>query len=158
MLAWSMPYAVRPAGDGRRTPVLDPTTPQGARAAQRLHDELIVWLTTVTAAGQPQTSPVWFLWDGETFLIYSTPRAAKMRNLVTNPRVGLHLDGNGRGGDVVSIEGTVVFDAAVGAADGVPAYVGKYSESIATNGWTPASFAKDFSEAIRVTPGRVRAW
>jgi PPOX class probable F420-dependent enzyme len=138
--------------------VLDTTTEQGARAAQRLHDELIIWLTTVTRGGQPQTSPVWFLWDGETFLIYSQPGASKMRNLKVNPRVALHLDGNGRGGDVVTIEGTAAFDAAVGAADGVPAYVTKYAGPIATNGWTPASFARDYSKAIRITPQGVRAW
>jgi hypothetical protein len=35
-----------------RVPGLDPTTPQGARAAQRLRYELILWLTTVPTACQ----------------------------------------------------------------------------------------------------------
>ena len=36
-------------------------------AAKRLRDELIVWLTTVSRLGQPQSSPVWFWWDGDVF-------------------------------------------------------------------------------------------
>ncbi len=31
----------------------------------RLREEVIVWLTTVRSDGQPQSVPVWFLWDGE---------------------------------------------------------------------------------------------
>jgi PPOX class probable F420-dependent enzyme len=138
--------------------MLDLTTPAGRRAAQRLRDELIIWLTTVNAAGQPQSSPVWFLWDGESFLVYSKPKTPKLRNLDVNPRVGLHLDGNGRGGDVVVIEGSAVYDTEVSGADGVPAYVEKYGERIAANGWTPASFAADYSEALRITPRSSRVW
>ena len=138
--------------------MLDTTTPAGQRAAQRLRDELIIWLTTVNAAGQPQSSPVWFLWDGETFLIYSKPGTPKLRNLGANPRVGLHLDGNGRGGDVVVIEGAGAYDTAVATADGVPAYVEKYGGRITANGWTPASFAADYSEALRITPRSTRVW
>jgi hypothetical protein len=36
------------------TPMIDPTTKAGARAAERLERELILWLTTVSPAGQPQ--------------------------------------------------------------------------------------------------------
>lgn len=138
--------------------MLDTTGPAGARAAQRLRDELIAWLTTVSAAGQPQSSPVWFLWDGDTFLVYSRPRTAKMRNIARNPHVGLHLDGNGRGGDVVVVEGLAAIDPSVPRADGIPEYVEKYRERIAANRWTPASFAADYSEAVRITPQRSRVW
>ena len=138
--------------------MLDTTTRAGARAAERLRDELIIWLTTVGATGQPQSSPVWFLWDGETFLVYSQPRTAKLRNLAANPRVGLHLDGNGRGGDVVIVEGTASVEPDAAPADRVPEYVEKYRERIAANRWTPASFAADYSEAVRITPLRARVW
>ena len=138
--------------------MLDTTRPAGARAAQRLRDELIVWMTTVSAAGQPQSSPVWFLWDGETFLVYSRPRTAKLRNLEHNPHVGLNLDGNGRGGDVVIVEGIASIDSTAPRADAIPEYVEKYRERIAANGWTPASFAADYSEAVRITPRRARVW
>ena len=45
--------------------MLDETTEFGTRAARRLREEIIGWLTTVTPDGQPQPIPVWFVWDGE---------------------------------------------------------------------------------------------
>src|SRR5665811_1859072 len=39
-----------------------------AEVVDLLREGLVVWLTTVTP-GQPQTSPVWYHWDGHTFLI-----------------------------------------------------------------------------------------
>jgi hypothetical protein len=34
------------------------------------------------------------LWDGETFLVYSQPGRQKLRNIATNPRLGLNLNSN----------------------------------------------------------------
>jgi predicted pyridoxine 5'-phosphate oxidase superfamily flavin-nucleotide-binding protein len=49
--------------------MLDNTTETGASTEERLREEKIAWLTTVRADGQPQSVPVWFLWDGEALLI-----------------------------------------------------------------------------------------
>jgi PPOX class probable F420-dependent enzyme len=78
--------------------VLRDGDPQHARAEERLRSELIAWLTTVTLEGQPQSTPVWFHWDGERFLLYSRPGKPKLRYIAENPRVGLHLEGDGQGG------------------------------------------------------------
>ncbi len=86
--------------------MLDTTTEAGSRADGRLREEKIAWLTTVRSDGQPQSVPVWFLWDGETFLIYSQPGRQKLKNIGRNARIGLHLNSNARGGDVVRTEGT----------------------------------------------------
>ncbi len=59
--------------------MLDTTTEAGARAEKRLREEAIIWLTTVRSDGQPQSVPVWFLWEGETFLVYSQPGRQKLR-------------------------------------------------------------------------------
>src|SRR4029450_13438017 len=83
-----------------------PTPEKMAHADGRLRREVIVWLTTVRGDGQPQSSPVWFLWDGRTTLIHSLPGSQKVPNIRRNPRVSLHLNDDGAGGDVVSIEGT----------------------------------------------------
>ena len=46
--------------------MLDPSNPAHARADRRLRSEPVAWLTTVRADGQAQSTPVWFLWDGDT--------------------------------------------------------------------------------------------
>jgi PPOX class probable F420-dependent enzyme len=101
---------------------------------------------------------VWFLWDRPaSFLIYSKPATAKLRNIAERPRVALHLDGNGEGGDIVVVLG----DAAVtndAPANDVPDYLEKYAEFIARNSWTPESFAADYSVALRIEASKLRGF
>lgn len=132
--------------------------PNHPRAQTRLETELIIWLTTVRPNGQPQASAVWFLVDGDEFLFYSRPDVAKLSNIGANPRVSLNLDGNGMGGDIVTIEGTARISADQAPAHEVDGFVAKYREAIARNGWTPESFAADYSVPIRVQTTRIRAW
>jgi PPOX class probable F420-dependent enzyme len=124
----------------------------------RLTDEKVIWLTTVRPNGQPQTSPVWFLYADGEFLIYSLAGTARTANLESNPRVSLNLDGNGEGGDIVTIEGVARIDHDAPPSNEVPAYQEKYSGSIAGNGWTPESFASDYPIPVRITPQRARVW
>jgi PPOX class probable F420-dependent enzyme len=134
------------------------TTDAGGRADRRLREEKIAWLTTVRSDGQPQSVPVWFLWDGESFLIYSQPDRQKLKNIGGNPRVGLHLNSNDRGGDVVRAEAKAeILDDFPPAGD-VGEYVEKYRESIARIGLEPESFARTYSVALRVTPTRWVVW
>jgi len=72
--------------------MLDTTTGSGARADGRLRREEVAWLTTVRPDGQPQSVPVWFLWDGASFLIYSRQGRQKLKNIARNPRVDLNLN------------------------------------------------------------------
>jgi PPOX class probable F420-dependent enzyme len=136
---------------------LDASTEFGARVARRLADELIGWLVTVNGRGAPQPSPVWFLWDGRSILIYSRPETAKLRNIAANPRVAMHLNDEGRGDDVVILSGR----AAVSEdppAHALPAYVDKYGGLIERNGWTPESFAADYSVPVRIRPTGLRGF
>lgn len=135
---------------------LDTSTEFGARVARRLADEQIIWLTTVRADGTPQPSPVWFLWDGASFLIFSQPKAQKLKNIAHGPTVSLHLDGDGRGGDIVVFTGRAAVEAAAPSVVEVPAYVEKYRAGIANIGMTPAQMAAEFSTAVRVTPTHLR--
>ena len=125
---------------------------------RRLREEKILWLTTVRADGQPQPVPVWYLWGTEGFLIYSRPNAQKLRNIRSNPRVGLNLNCDERGGSVVRAEGTaeIVEDAA--PASEIPEYVQKYREDMRRLGYEPAGFALDYAVAVRVTPRRWQSW
>jgi PPOX class probable F420-dependent enzyme len=125
-------------------------------AERRLRDEKIAWLTTVRRDGQPQSSPVWFLWrDGEVVL-YSKPTTQKVRNVQANPRVAVHLRDVNEGSDIVSIEGDATIDARYPQAAAIPAYVKKYSAMIADLGMDPTGFASSYSVPIRIRPTRMR--
>jgi len=133
---------------------IDTTTPFGERAERRLREEGLGWLVTVSPAGQPQPSRVWFLWDGETVLLYSRPDTPKLRNIAANPRVALHLDGDDVGGNLVIVHGTAALVDGP-SADTVPAYVDKYAARMARNGWSPADFAALYSVPLRIDPARL---
>ena len=138
--------------------ILDLSKPAHEAAATRLKEETIIWLTTVNPKGQPQTSPVWFLWDGEEFLIYGSKTGPKTPNIKANPRVSLNLDGNGEGGGVVSIEGTARIDEAGPVPAQVGDFVAKYGARIESYGWSLDSLAQDYPHVIRVTPNKARIW
>jgi PPOX class probable F420-dependent enzyme len=137
---------------------LDPDKPDHARALERLRTEIAVWLTTVTQEGQPQSTPVWFHWDGASFLFYSQPDAPKLANIQSNPRVSLHLVGDDEAEDVVTIEGVAVLEPSAPPADEVEDYLSKYRALIDRFGWTASSYAADYRVALRVTPTRFRVW
>jgi PPOX class probable F420-dependent enzyme len=122
---------------------------------ERLRSDLVVWLTTVDPDGQPQTSPVWFLWRGDTFLIYSQPHATKVRNLRANPKVALTLRSDETASSYVTFEGVAALpDGPRG--DQVPAYLQKYEPLIAGEGWTVEWMTGEYSQPVVVTPTRVR--
>ena len=124
---------------------------------ERLANDRVGWLTTVAADGTPQTSPIWFLWDKDIILIYSldSPRA---HNIANRPRVSLHLDGNGLGGDILVIEGTAAIDETTPSCDENPEYLAKYKPVMDGNGWTPEWFAERYSVPIRITATKYRYW
>jgi hypothetical protein len=59
----------------------DPATPAGESIARQLHDEPLIWLTTVDEEGTPQPLPTGFVWDEaqSTLLIYSAPEGERDR-------------------------------------------------------------------------------
>ncbi|MGZ5305512.1 MAG: TIGR03667 family PPOX class F420-dependent oxidoreductase [Actinomycetota bacterium] len=137
-------------------PFLDLGDPRHARTDEKLRSEIAVWLTTVTPDGQPQSTPVWFRWDGDTFLIYSQPGRPKLRNIAADPKVSLHLVGDPEGEDAITFEGTAAVDPSAPPADRLDGYMEKYAYLVERFGWTPSGMAGDYSVAIRVTPTRVR--
>ncbi len=138
--------------------LIDPSKPAHAAADARLKSESGIWLTTVSPAGQPQSSLVWFLWDGAEFLIYGSKNGPKTPNIRANPHVGLNLDSDGDGGGVVVFEGTARIDEAGASASELADYVAKYAAGVARLGWTFEKFSQDYPHAIRVTPTRARIW
>lgn len=138
--------------------MLDETTEFGQRAKRRLHEAIIGWLTTVSPDGGPQPIPVWFLWDGgRSVLLYSRPDKRKLQNIAANPKVSLNLDSDGIEADIVVCWGEVRISDDP-PADQIQEYVDKYASRIAALGWTPESFAADFSVPLRITLSRIHGW
>lgn len=136
---------------------IDPKDARGSEVIDRLKGDRVGWLTTVSADGTPQTSPIWFLWRGDDILVYSleSPRA---RNVESHPRVSLNLDGNGMGGDIVVIEGTAVIDAEHPQCVDDPDYLAKYKPVMDDYGWTPEWFAERYCVPILIKPTKFRYW
>jgi len=136
--------------------MFDTSTEYGQRVAHRLQEERIIWLTTVDSHNRPQPRPVWFFWDGESFLIYSRADTAKLRHILHNPNVSMNLDGDGMGGDIIVINGVATIGKAGLPAESVPEYVEKYSSGFKRIGMTAAQFTEVYSVAVRVTPISLR--
>ena len=134
----------------------DPDSEMGREAARHLREDVVGWLTTVNPAGQPQSSPISFLWDGETILFYSQPDTPKLRNIAANPRVSFHLDTDAYGDHVVILEGRAVVDGAAAPSDVLRHYRAKYREPLEHWGMDEAGTARSFSVAVRIIPERFR--
>ena len=128
----------------------------GKRVQRRLENDEVIWLATVGSDNRPHAVPVWFWWDGDTFLIYSIP-GQKVRDLRANPNVQLHLNTDRSGDFVVRFDGVATIVADQPPANRVPKYLAKYRERINGFGWTPKYFADQYHIAIRVRPTRLRA-
>ena len=135
----------------------DSTTPFGQRVAKRLHEEPVIWLTTVDSKGTPQPAPVWYWWDdkNQNFLIYSKADAKREAHLRANPRVSLNFDGNKQGGDIIVLTGKVEFSDDPPAYQHQP-YVEKYRAFIQRNFGTTENFAERYPVALRVQPLSIR--
>ena len=96
---------------------IDPSSEFGERVVQRLKNEQVIWLTTVGADLTPQPRPVWFVWDKDSFLIFSQPHAHKVRHVTAHPQVALQFNTDETGDkDVIIFVGTAAIDATVRAS------------------------------------------
>jgi PPOX class probable F420-dependent enzyme len=135
---------------------LDPTTEGGAHALQRLETELMGWLTTVNPDGQPQSSPVWFVWRGGEIVIYSHIRAPRNANIEGNLHVSFNLNTDLGGDDVVTMEGKARIDLSLPPCSEDADFQGRYAAAIDGYGWTTEWHAATYPVAIVVTPTRWR--
>jgi PPOX class probable F420-dependent enzyme len=72
---------------------------------RRLRDEEVIWLMSVRADGTPEPNPVWFYWDGSSFLIYGNRGSHKLSHIARNPRVSLNFNTDAHGGNVAVFTG-----------------------------------------------------
>jgi PPOX class probable F420-dependent enzyme len=122
---------------------------------ERLVNDKIVWLTTVTPSGRPAPRPVWFMWDGTAVIIYSLPNGAKIKHIAANDQISLHFNSTPGGGDVVVISGRAEVLQGAPPPSEVPGMLDKYLDTIKAMGYTE-DWYDSYSTAIRVTPER--AW
>ncbi len=128
------------------------------RVIEALDRAEVGFLTAVNEEGQPQTTPVWFLRDGDDLIVYNRPATPRLRSLEANPKVALALRGDRKGSGLLTIEGVARIDHDLAPAHMIPAYLDKYHEAIRGLGWSPEEFGADYTVAVRIAVSRVRAW
>ncbi len=130
--------------------ILDVSRKRDARIDQRLHDNLIIWLTTVRPDGRPHSVAVWFLWDGESILIFSKPNQQKLHNIEHNPNVVLAIDNTNEGDDPIVLEGQATLLTNSDVDTTLAAYAAKYDEKMKEINFTPQTMAKAYNQGIRI--------
>lgn len=132
-----------------------PSTLLGAWVREQLRDEPIAWLTTVDGRGVAQPNPVWFLWDGESILVYNLAGALRLVHIRRRPQVTIHLDGHGRDGDAVVLIGAAEIVPHEPPADQQQAFMEKYCERMDIDA---KRWAQTFPVAMRIRPTRFRGF
>ena len=136
---------------------MDTTTDLAAARVDRfLHEEPVVWLSTVRPDGAPHLVPTWFAWDGETIEIRSKPGAQKVRNLRADGRAMLAIGDAEADFDVSLLEAGA--DLEDDAQPLSPTFIAKYGARIEQLGLTPQQFAATYSLTIRLTPTKALGW
>jgi hypothetical protein len=109
--------------------------------AQRLlHDEPLLRLSYTALDGGPRVIPLGYLWDGNSFLVWTIPISAKVRALEADPRVAITIDIVGPPPRVLLARGR----AELATVDGVP---GGYLE--ASHRAMPSEAWDDFDRQVR---------
>jgi PPOX class probable F420-dependent enzyme len=135
------------------------STKFGQRAKQHLDEEYFIWFTTVGADLTPQPRPVWFIWEDDSFLIFSKPDAFKVAHVKQRPNVALHFNTDDKADEnVIVFLGAAEIDPNIPLPHEVPAYFEKYAGGMEELGMTPKAFSKEYSLAIRVRPTKLRGW
>jgi PPOX class probable F420-dependent enzyme len=114
-------------------------------------------LATTLEDGQPVVSPVWYEWDGSSFLIVSKARTSLVQNVRRDPRCGLLVDNPTLPYKRVSVQGRVEllgddFDWQTPTRRMVLRYLGE-------DGMAYAESTFDFPRVpFRVWPVRMSTW
>jgi PPOX class probable F420-dependent enzyme len=137
---------------------IDTSTEFGAKVQQRLEDQLLAWLTTVSSDGTPQPNPVWFIWNHGAFVIFSQPNQTKLANIRRSGRVSFNLES-------IDEETITIF---TGHAEVVPyesisrelldRYAERYADGLKNLNMTRTEYEASYTVPIRFTPEKLRGW
>ncbi len=125
-------------------------------AREHIEHDVVAWLTTVSPDGQPQSSVISFLRDGDTILFYSRPDTPKLRNIARSPLVAFHLQADPYGDHVLTLEARAEVDPSAPSSLEHAAYRANYRGPLAHWGMDEAETARAFSVPVRLHPLRAR--
>jgi PPOX class probable F420-dependent enzyme len=136
----------------------DDSTTFGKSVRRRVHEEYLMWLTTVDTRGMPQPAPVWFWWDeaASNFLVYNLAHAKRLDFVRRNSQVALNFDGYGTGSGIIVFTGHAQISPSEPSADQHPLYLAKYHHWMTSMFGSPERFAAEYSVALRISPIKVR--
>ena len=122
---------------------------------QRLAQEQIIWMTTTKADGTPLPNPVWFLWTGDEFIVFTEPTSIKMKNMIRNRRVALNLNSDSNGGDIAIFQAEADLSGAPVSDEEFQRYLTKYEEGMRGLGLTVEQL-KAIYQPVRLVPIKFR--
>ena len=119
-----------------------------------LHRSKVLWLSSVGADGRPHIAPAWFVWDGEHIVLFSKPRARKIRNLRRRPHAMVALGSAGPHFDVELIEADAELPTASAAEMMPDAFATKYRALMQRADLSMQRFEEVYSQPIVLRPTR----
>jgi PPOX class probable F420-dependent enzyme len=136
--------------------LIDKTTEFGKYVAERLDKDQIIWLTVTCTQGCPAPNPMWFLWDGDSFLPYNQPEAKRLAYIVANPVVSLNFDTDDWGDNVIIFKGEAFIDTTAPLLIDCPGFVEKYKAAMARIRMTPQQYSEKYFVPLRIKPTHLR--
>jgi PPOX class probable F420-dependent enzyme len=119
-----------------------------------LRRSTVLWLSSVGADGRPHVVPAWFVWDGERIVLFSKPKARKIRNLRCQPRAMIAVGAAGLHFDVELIEADAELPAATASEVMPGSFATKYRGLLRRADLSIQRFAEVYSQPIVLCPTR----
>lgn len=129
-----------------------------SRVHALLDREAVVWLSSVRPDGRPHLIPIWFWWDGEAVLFASKPQACKVANLRANGECMLAIGDPEDDFDVALIEARADFITMPTEELLAAGLLAKYRDRMHAAELTATTFAKTYSQVVRIVPTRWLPW
>jgi PPOX class probable F420-dependent enzyme len=129
-----------------------------SRVDALLDRESVVWLSSVRPDGRPHLIPIWFWWDGHAVLFASKPQACKVTNLQANADCMLAIGDPDADFDVALIEARAELAAMPTDELLAAGLLAKYRDRMHAAGLTPTTFARTYSQVVRIVPTRWLPW
>jgi nitroimidazol reductase NimA-like FMN-containing flavoprotein (pyridoxamine 5'-phosphate oxidase superfamily) len=85
--------------------------------------------------GSPRVVSMWFLWNGEEFVLAGPPGAPKLKALAQHPRVALTIDRDGPPYQALLVRGTARVELVEGVAAEYAAAARRYLGEAEGRGW-----------------------